>query len=311
MDIISREKPDLFITEFFPLGWEECRHELISSLVKVSAQDSALWALAGHPLLTGTNNEWRDKILKLYQRVIIFAPVLEKELMADCFTRAHEKQRYLDFFERHASKITFAGYLWPRQEVVRDDEDENLPKPPVPKGACRVAVIRGGGAFYPKVIAEAIRSSDLLGKEYYLTVVAGPSTTSQEWYFFTTLAAKKKVPNLVLLKSVGNYEGLIKDSDLCVSMAGYNTAVMLLKHNKKTVVIPFEGYGTMSFHEQPARAVLLKRMIGARILSIQDLTAQTLTAAVKNAAACPAVSSKAPREWFTGADVLDKALTGL
>ena len=117
---------------------------------------------------------------------------------------------------------------------------------------------------------------------------------------------------MVLLRSVGNYEGLIKSSDVCVSLAAYHTSVMLLKHRKKAVLIPFEGYGSMSFHEQPARAVMLKEMIGAKILSIQDLTAKTLTAAIKEAAACVEKSdSQIPKEWFMGGDVLDKALTGL
>ena len=125
------------------------------------------------------------------------------------------------------------------------------------------------------------------------------------------VVAKKKVNNLALLRAVGNYEGLIKESDVCVSMSGYNTSVMLLKHRKKAVIIPFEGYGSMSFHEQPARAVLLKEKIGAKVLSIQNLTANVLTAAVKEAATRQKVSAHIPKEWFMGGDVLDKALIGL
>ena len=293
------------------MGREECRHELLPSLVQVSLQGATVWAIAGYPLLTGAHNEWRQKICKLYQQIIIFSPALEKDLIADSFARAYDRQRYLDFFKRNARKIIFAGYLLPRQEVVREDENTNLSKPSVPQGACRVAVLRGGGAYYPKLIAQAIRASDLLGKEYYLTVVAGPSTTPQEWHFFSTLVAKKKVNNLALLRAVGNYEGLIRTSDVCVSVASYHTSVMLLKYRKKAVIIPFEGYGSMSFHEQPARAVMLKEMIGAKILSIQELTANTLTTAVKEAAISQKVSSKIPKEWFTGGDVLDKALIGL
>ena len=310
LDIITREKPDLFITEFFPLGREECRHELIPSLIKGSAQDTALWAVAGYPLLTGADNEWRQQIIKLYQKIIIFSPSLEKDRIADSYTRGKDKQEYLDFFKRHEQKIIFAGYLLPQQELVRDD-DENILKPPVPKGACQVAVLRGGGAVYPKVIAQAIRASDLLGKGYYLTVVAGPSTTSLEWDLFIALAGKKKINNLVLLKSVGNYEGLIKRSNVCVALASYHTSVMLLKHRKKAVLVPFEGYGSKSIHEQPARAAILNKMIGAKILSIQDLTANALSAAIKDAATCREVNTRVPNEWFKGADVLDKALTGL
>ena len=310
-DIIVREKPNLFITEFFPLGWEECRHELIPSLVKVSSQNAASWAVSGHPLITGTNYEWRDKIIKLYQKIIILSPVQEKEFIADSYVQKHDRQRYLDFFKRNEQKITFAGYLLPKQEVVIDDEDTNIPKPPVPKGSCRVTVVRGGGAYYPKIIAEAILASDLLGKEYYLTVVAGPATTSKEWYFFSTLVGKKKVKNLVLLKSAGNYEELIEKSDVCVSVASYNSAAMIIKHRKKAVLIPFEGYEAMSFSEQPARAAMLKEVMDAQVLSIGDLTANSLTDRIRKAAGSPEVQSRVPKEWFAGGNVLGEAMTKL
>lgn len=311
VDIIVKNKPDLFMTEFFPLGWQECRYELIESLVKASAQGATLWAVAGYPLLIGENSEWRERIIKLYQRIIIFSPAKEKDFIASSFASQKDRQSYLEFFERHKKKIRFAGYLLPQQEVVRDDEDENLPRPPVPKGACRVVVVRGGGAVYPKLIAEAIRTSDLLGPEYYLTVVAGPSTSMQEWYFFSTLVGKKKVNNLVLLRAVGNYEGLIAGSDVCVSMAGYHSSVMLLKHCKRSVIVPFEGHGLMSNHEQLARAGMLKEIIGAKILSIHELTAFNLAGAIKESAGSEAITSNIPKKWFTGEDVLDKALTGL
>jgi predicted glycosyltransferase len=310
-DIVIRQRPDLFITEFFPLGREECRHELIPPLIKASAQGAVLWAVAGYPLLTGKNNGWREKIFKLYQQIIILSPSSEKDFIADVLTCEKDRQEYLDFLKRHEQKIIYAGYLSPRQEVVFDDEFVKLSKPPIPLGVCRVAVLRGGGAYFPKLIAEAIRASDLLGKDYYFTVVAGPSTTEQEWYFFNMLVAKKKVNNLVLHRAVGDYKGLIQKSDVCVSVASYHTSVMLLKHRKKAVLIPFEGHGPLTMHEQPARAAMLKEMIGAKVLPIQDLTAVLLASAVKDTASRKEISTHVPKEWFMGANVLDKALIGL
>ncbi|MDE2230976.1 MAG: hypothetical protein KGJ95_02760 [Candidatus Omnitrophica bacterium] len=311
MDLVARENPDFFITEFFPIGNHECRHELIPSLIKMSAQGTPLWAVAGYPLLTGTDDGWRQKILRLYQQVLIFSPPQEKEFVAGLFSRPQEKQRYLEFFDRHAAKTKFAGYLLPQSQVALDDEDTNRPKPPAAPGACRVAVLRGGGAVYPKVIAQAIRASDLLGKEYYVTVVAGPSTSSEEWYFFNTLMGQKKIKNLVLLRSAGDYEGLVKSSDVCVSLASYHTSVMLLKYKKKSVLVPFEGYGRQSIREQPARALMLQETIGARILSIDHLTADGLAAAIRETARRSQNNVSVPQEWFTGAEVLDRTLTGL
>jgi hypothetical protein len=56
---------------------------------------------------------------------------------------------------------------------------------------------------------------------------------------------------------------------------------------------------------------LLKEAMGAQVLSIQDLTADTLTAVIKDAASSRKISSQIPKEWFMGADVLDKALKAL
>jgi predicted glycosyltransferase len=306
-DIVTQEKPDLLMTEFFPLGRDECRHELIAPLVKASKQGAAVWGIAGYPLLTGTDPQWRETILKLYQKIVIFSPPEEKQCMVDAISDKDERTRYLEFFERNASKITFAGYLLPQQAVVSDDVDGNHPRPPVPPGACQVAVVRGGGAYHPKLIADAILASDVLGKEYYLTIVAGPSTTAKEWYLFSSLASKKKINNVLLLRAVADYEGVISRSDVCVSTGSYHSSVMLLKHRKKAVIVPFEGEAPVSFHEQAARARLLKETIGAGILPIQELTAETLAARIKEAAdSKPA--QRIPEDWFMGENVLSKAL---
>lgn len=312
VDIVVREKPDLFLTEFFPLGRVEFRYELIAALVKAVGQGSQLWAIAGYPLLLGSADGWREKILELYQKVIVFAPLIEKDMIAAACPNMQDRRKYMDFFKRHEKKIVFAGYLLPQGNVINYKEDENLSKSLKPKRACRVAVVRGGGAVYPKIIAQAIRASDLLGEQYYLTVVAGPSTTVEEWHLFSSLLAQKKIKNVTLLKAIVDYEGLIRESDVCVTTASYHTSVMLLKYVKKSVVIPFEGYAEgMSFCEQLARAQMLKETIGADILQIKDLTAVGLADFIKRAGQRKTIPVDVPKEWFTGGDFLDKALTEL
>jgi len=55
----------------------------------------------------------------------------------------------------------------------------------------------------------------------------------------------------------------------------------------------------------------LQEAMGAQVLSIQDLTAESLAASIIDAADRRQTASTIPKEWLTGADVLDKALTGL
>lgn len=310
-DILSREKPDLLITEYFPLGHEENRFELIAPLIKARSLGATIWGVAGHPLVTGDAQGWREKILKPYQRIIILSPQIEKDKIASTYALPQMKQNYLKFFERHAKKISFSGYLLPQQDVVRDDSIARKSHRPIPKNTCRVTVVRGGGAYYPKLIADAILAGDKLGKTYHLTVIAGPSTTPNEWKLFSGLVRQKKIDNVLLLKSVGNYEERIATCDVCVSVASYNTAVMLLKHRKKAVVIPFEGYdGPMNFPEQPARAKMLNQYLGAQVISIKDLTASRLAEAIKAANRSKKIR-KVPEGWFSADETLKQAFAEL
>jgi predicted glycosyltransferase len=309
-EIITQEAPDLLITEFFPLGREESRFEIIPTLIQASKQGTAIWGVAGYPLLIGIqDHNWRQKILKLYQRILIFSPSQEKQYIAASFRQEDDRRNYLSFFEKNKSKIVFAGYFLPRGEIVTKDKVHVSTRLPVSANARRVTVVRGGGAYYPKIIVEAIRASELLGKEFQWTIIAGPSTSAREWPIFSALAKKKRIRNLVLHRSVGNYEELIAKSDVCVSVASYHSSVMLMKYRKKSIIIPFEGYGKLTVYEQSARARMLVNMIGSRILSIHDLTAHALADIVKDVSFSSAIKKPIPQSWFNGEKSWEDALT--
>lgn len=310
--IIDQESPDVLITEFFPLGREESRHELMPALVKAAARGTQLWAVAGYPLLTGSGGGWRQKICALYHKIIILSPSMEKDQIEDSLPEGNEKEQYKEFFKTNARKIEFAGYILAKAKTLDLATREGSTKIDLAHDVCRVAVVRGGGAYYPKIIAEAIRASELLGQGYHFTIVAGPSTTEQEWQLFASLNVQKKVNNVSLFKAVDHYEELIRDSNVCVTTGSYHSAVMLMKYQKKAVIIPFSGYekGT-TFSEQPARAGMLKDLLGTNILGIQELTALRLSEAIKEVHQQPQVLRDLPKDWFCGADVLGNIFSGL
>lgn len=306
-DILAHEKPDLFITEFFPLGMCESRFELLPSLIKLSKARTQLWAVAGYPLVVDSDGDWRERIWKLYQKIIIFSPENEKDALAKTFRSKDDRRKYLSFFQSHEKQISFAGYLLARQKVVKDNLHENIRIPKLRTGVKRVTVVRGGGIYYPKMIVDAIYASDLAGEEFYFTVIAGPATTAQEWSVFSRLVRKKKIRNLRLMRSTSHYEEFIKKSDLCIGMSGYHTSVMLLKYQKKSIVIPFEGYGNqMSFSEQPSRAKILRKSIGSQIILINELTPQRLADAIRLQNGQRKSSSTVKESWFAGDQTLDQ-----
>ncbi|MBL8014019.1 MAG: hypothetical protein JNN05_09250 [Candidatus Omnitrophica bacterium] len=304
--VLIKENPTILITELFPLGREEARHELIPVLMEASRQGTVLWAIAGYPLLTDPVGAWREKVMDFYQQILILSPRMEKDYLVRTLPFPEQRQKYLGFYRKYHDKISFHGYLLPSLAIVNGDTDQRINSKPKVRDVCRVTVVRGGGVCYPKVIAQAIRASDVLGEKYFFNVVAGPSTTDQEWSLFCSLVDKKQIRNLSLYRSTENYEALIKESHVCVSIASYHSAVMLLKHSKNSIVIPFLGNSKkMSFPEQTARAKLLKKMIGAHILSLDQLTAADLAKSIRKVS-LRKQKMAISEDWFLGERNLDQ-----
>jgi len=300
--IISREQSGLFITETFPFGRRECAPELGPVLKALQKKDVPLAAVAGYPLLTGAPAGWRDPLMAFYDRAFIFSPPAERDYLAAFYPAGAARRAYVNFFKEQAHRISFAGYLDPRDTAVAE-----IPRT---DGKVRVAVVRGGGAYYLSLIVEALKAGDLLGDAFALTVLAGPSTTDKEWALFNTILKRKKVPNTVLVRSLEDYEGLIARSDVCVSPAPYHTSLALLKHRKRAVLVPFEGYGNgQRFVEQPARAMLLQDHIRSQVVPYTNMSAATLSAAVRRALKTDMKGIRVPSSWFAGADMFSAWLS--
>ena len=293
LSIIRKERPGLFITETFPFGRRECAPELGPVLRALKADGAALAAVAGYPLLTGDPLDWRAPFMGLYDKAFIFSPPAEKDYLASFYPAGARRRAYRQFFDEQARRVRFSGYLC--------SSEKRMVSAPAEAARVRVAVVRGGGAYYPSLITEALRAGDILGPAFALTVVAGPSTTDKEWLLFNTVLKRKKVPNAALLRSVNDYEALIAGCDVCVAPAPYHTALALLRHHKRAVLVPFEGYGQgMRFVEQPARSRLLQDHIRSQVVPYDQLSAGALALAVKKALRMDMNGIRIPAEWFAG-----------
>ncbi len=306
LDIVQQAKPGVFVTEFFPLGRGECRDELLPSLMALSSQKVPLFSIAGYPLLTARRGRSLDFILSLYQRIFILCPRIEMDYMSGLYPAGIGRRAYREFFKKNERKVVFTGYLVPEAPAIKPGEGK---AGFVRKGVVRVAVVRGGGAYYPQIIAAAIKASDISGDGYEYIFVAGPSTTDGEWRMFQGLMAKKKVPNGRLVRWTDRYDQLIAESDVCICPAPYHTSLSLLRHAKRAVVIPFEGYGgALNFREQPARARLLSDHIRSEVLLFKQLSASGMAAALVRMLRKDMAGVKIPGAWFGGASAVRKAI---
>ncbi|MBF0618815.1 MAG: hypothetical protein HQL19_01475 [Candidatus Omnitrophica bacterium] len=305
---LQKKTPDIFITEYFPIGRRDCYEELLPSLMYLARQGVPVYASAGYPVLDGQDMAWRTRVLPLFKRIFIHSPEQEMRQMAQTYPPGPARDAYRAFFKDHADKICFTGYVVPKPLVFKETEKEARQ---FIKGVVKVLVTRGAGAYHQDVFLNAIRAGDILGRNFVLTAVAGPTTTDAEWQLFNKAVVAGRVKNVQLIRSTPRFEELLKKADVCVSPAPYNTSVMLLKHGKRAVIIPMQGEGRVVLSEQPMRARMLKAVLGSVVLLPAEAAPEKIAQAVKKALKAPLNNSVVPQTWLRGNGVFAHEVFGL
>lgn len=269
---VARIEPDIFITEFFPFGRFETRYELAPALNFLKRKGCAIYCSLGYPFFNMKKAGTIGSYLGFYDRIFIHTPPkTETSAAVDYLSQAHSKKVYKHFFGRIHDKISFTGYVLP----FNIDRDQTADP-----GGKTILITRGAGAYYPKIITNAIRASRYFPDRRFL-VVAGPATSSSEWRTFFKLSRTCGSKKLFLKKYLPDLPYHVKRAEVVVSCASYNTSVLVMYFKKRAVLIPFKGYGKYEdFWEQPARASMLKRREGADILEYQRLDPESLRDAI-------------------------------
>lgn len=271
-------RPDVFFTEFFPLGRNVCKYELLPTLAYIATQKKKLFSSAGYPVIPADSVFDLDKFSRLYDKIFIHSPYMEMHYVSATYNSRQEKKRYLDIFSRLSEKIVFTNYLLPVQFVFADEQDNHAA---LRKGKTNILITRGAGAYHPNIVSAVIEASDMFGDEFNFVIIAGPSTSVAEWRAFQYLMSKKSVKNTVLYKHASDMSSLLKGADLCVCPASYNTSIWLLYFKKNAVLIPFVGSKEVRYREQEARARMLSDILGSAIIDYDGLTALRLASQIK------------------------------
>lgn len=306
LSVIRKIMPNIFITEYFPLGRNFCKYELFPSLILLLKKRKLIFSSVGYPVIPSESIKDLEKIVKFYKKIFIHTPPLELDYVLKSFKEKEEKIRYLDIFNQYRNKIIFTGYILPcKLDFTEKEEDVVFNKDKI-----NILVTRGAGAYYPKIISCSIEASELVDEDVYFIIVAGPSTSEKEWLYFLSLIGKKCKRNAILIKYTSGINELLKKCDVCVSTASYNTSIAIMFFKKNSIVIPFEGYGSIYYREQPSRARMLEDILGSTCLNYKDLNpiklAYTIEKRIKTSSSVRAITKK---DWFKGSDVFIKELS--
>ncbi|MBF0330327.1 MAG: hypothetical protein HQL17_00180 [Candidatus Omnitrophica bacterium] len=306
LNIIKEVRPTAFITEFFPFGRLECLPELLPSLHFLKTSKTRIFASIGYPLLSDLIRHKEDRLIKLLPSVsqlfdhifIHTPPLLENPYVHACLTTDKQRAFYKTFLESIAAKTSYTGYIVPHK-ILEPSHADPIKRP---KGICTVLLSRGSGAVNPKLIANAISAQAILGNKYRLIAVCGPATSATEITFFKQHIKKTKAQNTLLLKSTADLMKLLKDSDISISLCGYNTSVQLMQAQKPAIIIPWQNPTSKdATTDQLARARLLQERFNATIIPYDKLSAQLLAATIKKIHSRGITPPVAPAGWFNGA----------
>ncbi len=311
---IIRIKPDIFITEFFPFGREDCRFELLPILTYLKKNNVRILASIGYPYIVRGNIDILAGHCGLYDKFLIHTPKdLEFNYLKEDIGNHLLKAVYQRTFNQIKDRIDYTGYIMPFNSINIRNKNA-IRKELGIEGKKMVIVSRGGGVRYPKIISHTIASLQYLNAHDYVFVVsAGPATTSREMRLFKSL--KKNFPgrSLRLLRYIADFPSYVNAADVSLSMAGYNTSVPLLYFRKRSVLIPSRedpetalGYCC----EQISRARLMRDYIGSEILDYHEATPKKIASHIEKASRkkIPIKSRFMEESWFTGAENTAKSI---
>lgn len=253
-------RADVLIVELFPFGRRQLRFELLplleaagDALVVCSVRDLLQSRPSREPEAVGLVEKYFDRVLVHGDPSV--APFDRS------FTAAG----------RIADRLAYTGY-------VVDRESPSSGSDPDP-GKGEVLVSAGGGAVGRRLLETAIRARPLTRlRERTWRVLAG---TNADFLDELRLLAKGGV---AVERSRNDFTALLRNCELSISQAGYNTVMETLQARARAVVVPFsQGSET----EQGLRARLFAERNLLTFLAEGDLSAENLAAAVDRAALRP------------------------
>jgi predicted glycosyltransferase len=252
-------KADVLIIELFPFGRRQLRFELLPLL---EAAGDALVVCSVRDLLQSRparEAEAVGLVDRYFDRVLVHGD-----------PRIAPFERSFAAAGRIAGRISYTGYVV--EEFARVGGDA---------GQGEVLVSAGGGAVGRRLLETAIRARPLTRlRGLPWRVLAGVNAAEAD------LKALREISQaeISLERSRNDFTTLLRNCELSISQAGYNTVMESLQARARAVVVPF-SLGSET--EQGLRARLLAERGLIEAVDEETLSPESLAAAVDRAAVRP------------------------
>lgn len=264
-------KPDVLITETFPFGRRMMRFELLPLLELAKQQSkppiiiSSIRDILQPKTKPQRNQEILDLINQFYNKVMVHGDSSVATL-----------ETTFPMAKQISKKISYTGYI---VDPNRPTEAESASK----KSA--VLVSGGGGAASLALLQTAIKARPLSKLKNQLWHILVGHNINQATFDSLRQNADS---GLIIERNRNDFYALLKDCEVSVSQAGYNTVMDILNTQAPAVVVPYSDAGEL---EQTIRAKLLQNKNRVTCIEEQQLNPKTLALAIDQTASKPRVES--------------------
>lgn len=260
LSAFRENKPDIVIIEAFPFGRRQVRFELLPLLDEIAAMNpKPLVVTSLRDILQERSKPGRDEetvatIKHYFDRVLVHGdPAFAR--LEDTFPLAGEI----------ADKIIYTGLV-------------AAPLPAKPEQQFDVIVSAGGGAVGKALIRAALEASKAIDSTLSWALITGPNLPQSD---FDAISADTPT-HVSAFRFRPDFASLLAGAKLSVSQAGYNTVCDILRAGCHALLIPFIAGGET---EQTVRAERLAKLGLAHVLTEDDLSPESMTAAIRSALA--------------------------
>ena len=272
----ERVRPDVLVIELFPFGRLKFAFELMPLLERAKAAGTKIvCSLRDILVAKRKQQEFEEKACRIANQYFDL-------LLIHSDPRFQRLEETFSNVAKIACPIRYTGFVTQTTDEVGleniSDLDSNLNegsgRSRSPRHTAEILVSIGGGRVGSELIDCAMDASLLLAEmlPHRMLIFAGPYMPEEE---FGRLQAKAAaMPNVKLSQYTTRFLSHLKQADLSISMAGYNTCMNILAAQSRAIVYPFTGGGNQ---EQTLRAEKLRALGILDVIHGDALTAAALT----------------------------------
>ena len=264
LSLYREHRPHALITEMYPFGRRKFASELLP-LLEIAHQSNPRPVIFSsvRDILTERSDptrstEMADLALRWYRAILVHS---DPDLIP--FETTFPETARISHLLRYTGYVGAVG-------------------PGGPYGSSQeVIVSAGGGAVGAHLLQTAMEARELsVLADQRWRLLAGPNLP-REWFNALQNLAHDGV---IVERARNDFPALLEAASLSISQAGYNTALDVVSARVRSVLVPFAGKGET---EQTVRAESMAAAGLAHIVREDNLTPETLAAAVDTAWAAP------------------------